>query len=387
MLTETGCSLRRQNLWNQLPQEIEWALIGDPRHIQYLSGFRINPISFSADQKALLLLLRDGRSVLLADNFTKRSATIPYFVKDEIVIPWYTHRKSVINRDHALLQALGEAERFWKGRTGLIEPEGISEMAAAAVAEDAAWQFALDDDAEPSTLGEVLRSLRRVKLEDEVALLRTCMRACEAGHRRAFEVIAPGISEMEVYLEVQRAAQQAAGTPCIVYGDFRATHSRLHKAGGLPTSYRLQEGDLFILDYSVVIHGYRSDFTNTISVGEPSPAIVAQFEACRDALTAAASALKAGVACRDLWLAASTVLEQRGFGPLAHHAGHGLGMEHPEPPILVSESTDTLVAGDVITLEPGCYIEGQGGMRFEHNYLITESGAEQLSQHKIQLRS
>ncbi|MFO0975161.1 MAG: Xaa-Pro peptidase family protein [Planctomycetaceae bacterium] len=387
MLTETGCSLRRQNLWNQLPQEIEWALIGDPRHIQYLSGFRINPISFSADQKTLLLLLRDGRSVLLADNFAKRSATSPYFVTDEVVIPWYTHRKSVVNRDHALLQALGEAERLWKGRTGLIEPEGISEMAAAAVAEDAAWQFALDDDAEPSTLGEVLRSLRRVKLEDEVALLRTCMRACEAGHRRAFEVIAPGISEMDVYMEVQREAQEAAGTPCTVYGDFRATHSRLHKAGGLPTSYRLQEGDLFILDYSVVIHGYRSDFTNTISVGEPSPAIVAQFEACRDALTAAASALKAGVACRDLWLAASTVLEQRGFGPLAHHAGHGLGMEHPEPPILVSESTDTLVAGDVITLEPGCYIEGQGGMRFEHNYLITESGAEQLSQHKIQLRS
>lgn len=386
MLTEAGCLARRQNLWARLPEEIEWVLVGDSRHVQYLSNFRINPISFSADQKALLLLLRDGRSVLLADNFTKRSAASPVFVTDEVVIPWYTHRKSVTNRDHALLQALGEAERFWKGRTGLIEPEGISEMAAAAVAEDAAWQFAADDESEPSTLGEVLRSLRRVKLEDEVELLKSCMRACEAGHRKAFEVIAPGVSELEVYLEVQRAAQDAAGTPCIVYGDFRATHSKLHKAGGLPTSYRLQDGDLFILDYSVVIHGYRSDFTNTISVGQPSPPIVAQFEACRDALNAAAAMLKPGAACCDLWHAASTVLEQRGFGPLAHHAGHGLGMEHPEPPILVSESTDSLVAGDVITLEPGCYIEGQGGMRFEHNYLITPTGAEQLSHHQLQLR-
>lgn len=386
MLTEAGCSIRRQNLWARLPEEIEWVLIGDPRHIQYLSNFRVNPISFSADQKALLLLLRDGRSVLLADNFTKRSAASPIFVTDEVVIPWYTHRKSVTNRDHALLQALGEAERFWKGRTGLIEPEGISEMAAAAVAEDAAWQFAADDEAEPSTLGEVLRSLRRVKLDDEVELLKSCMRACEAGHRKAFDVIAPGVSELEVYLEVQRAAQETAGTPCIVYGDFRATHSKLHKAGGLPTSYRLQDGDLFILDYSVVIHGYRSDFTNTISVGEPSPAIVTQFEACRDALNAAVRLLKPGAACSDLWRAASSVLEQRGFGALAHHAGHGLGMEHPEPPILVSESTDSLVAGDVITLEPGCYIEGQGGMRFEHNYLITPTGAEQLSHHQLRLR-
>jgi Xaa-Pro aminopeptidase len=79
------------------------------------------------------------------------------------------------------------------------------------------------------------------------------------------------------------------------------------------------------------------------------------------------------------------VLESQGFGPLAHHAGHGLGLEHPEPPILVSESDDVLIAGDVITLEPGCYMEGQGGMRFEHNYLITETGSEQLSQHQIGL--
>lgn len=204
MLTEAGCSERRRNLWARLPDEIDWVLIGDPRHVQYLSNFRVNPISFSADQKSLLLLTRDGKTVLLADNFTKRSAPVPVFVTDEVIIPWYTHRKSVTNRDHALLQALGEAERFWKGRTGLIEPEGISEMAAAAVAEDAAWQFAADDETEPATLGEVLRGLRRAKLADEVDLLKLCMRACEAGHRRAFEVIAPGVSELDVYLEVQR---------------------------------------------------------------------------------------------------------------------------------------------------------------------------------------
>jgi Xaa-Pro aminopeptidase len=211
------------------------------------------------------------------------------------------------------------------------------------------------------------------------------MRAGEAGHRRAFEVIRPGISEFEIYLEVQRAAQEAAGVPCVVYGDFRATNATLHKAGGMPTHYRLQNGDLFILDYSVIIHGYRSDFTNTISVGAPSDRIVAQFEACRDALSAAAAILKPGAAGREIWKAASGVLESRGFGPLAHHAGHGLGLEHPEPPILVSESEDVLVEGDVITLEPGCYIEGQGGMRFEHNYLITNAGCEQLSQHRIGL--
>ncbi len=385
MLTQAGCRERQARLWQRLPDEISWVLIGDSRHVQYFSNFRISPFSFSADQKSLLLLTRAGQAILLADNFAKRSATLPYFVDREVIVPWYTHRKSVTNRDDALCQALTDIENVWTGETGLIEPEGISEMLASMVAEDAAWQFADDEDEQPTTLGTVIRALRRSKHADEVELLKSCMRACEAGHRRAFEVIQPGVSEFEVYLEVQRAAQEVAGVPCIVYGDFRATNAMLHKAGGLPTQYRLQHGDLFILDYSVIIHGYRSDFTNTISVGPPSDKIVAQFEACRDALQAAAVMLEAGVACRELWDAASTVLESRGFGPLAHHAGHGLGLEHPEPPILVSESDDVLITGDVITLEPGCYIEGQGGMRFEHNYLITESGSEQLSQHHIGL--
>lgn len=385
MLTLEGCRERRTRLWKRLPEEITWVLIGDQRHVQYFSNFRINPFSFSADQKSLLLMTREGKAILLADNFARRSATVPYFVDREVIIPWYTHKTSVTNRDDALCLALSEVENIWLGNTGLIEPEGLSEMTAAMVAENAAWQFAADESEEPTTLGTIIRSLRRAKHADEVALLKSCMRAGEAGHARAFEVIRPGISEFEVYLEVQRAAQEAAGCPCLVYGDFRATNAKLHKAGGLPTNYRLQDGDLFILDYSVVIHGYRSDFTNTISVGAPAEKIVKQFEACREALNAAAALLRSGVACRDLWKSASAVLESRGFGILAHHAGHGLGMEHPEPPVLVSESDDVLVAGDVITLEPGCYIEGQGGMRYEHNYLITETGSEQLSRHRLAL--
>lgn len=385
MLTAQGCLDRRANLWARLPEEIEWVLIGDPRHVQYFSNFRVNPVSFSAAERSLLLMTRNGKAVLLADNFTKRSATVPCFVDSEVIVPWYTHRTSVINRDDALSQALSEAKNIWAGNTGLIEPEGVSEMNAAMVAEYAAWQFSDDEDSPPTTLGSLIRSLRRSKAADEVALLRTCMAAGEAGHRRAFEVISPGISELEVYLEVQRAAQEAAGVPCIVYGDFRATNGQLHKAGGHPTDYRLKNGDLFILDYSVVIHGYRSDFTNTISVGAPATPIVEQFEACRDALLAAECLLTSGAMCQDLWRAASDVLQSRGFGPLAHHAGHGLGMEHPEPPVLVPESTDVLVSGDVVTLEPGCYVEGRGGMRFEHNYLIRDNGFERLSHHHIGL--
>lgn len=102
--------------------------------------------------------------------------------------------------------------------------------------------------------------------------------------------------------------------------------------------------------------GYRSVFINTISVSAPSGTIVAQLEACRCAMAAAME--KAGVACRDLWQAASAVLKSRGFGPLADQ---GPALEHPESLLLVSEGDDTLIAGDVITLERGCCIDGQDG--------------------------
>lgn len=385
MLTSDGCRQRRQRLWDRIPDEAQWLLVGDGRHIQYLSGFRIHPLSFSADQRALLLLLRDGRTILLADNFTKRSASTEFFVDQEIIVPWYTHRRSVANRDDALCDALQDADELLSAAPGIIEPEGISEMLAATVAENAMWQFNDRVTSEPGTLGDLLRVLRRNKLPDEIALLRHCMTACEAGHAAAFDVIRPGVSELDVFLEVQRVAQQAAGIPCVIYGDFRATNAKRHKAGGLPTDYRLQSGDLFILDYSVVIHGYRSDLTNTIGVGSPSDEQVRQSDACCDAVSAAAVLLKPGTSCRSIWSVASEVLSDRGFGTLSHHAGHGIGLEHPEPPILVSESTDSLQSGDVITLEPGCYREGVGGMRFEHNYLITADGFEQLSHHQLGL--
>lgn len=388
MLTQEGCSQRQQNLWNRLPSTIDWVLVGDVRHVQYFCGFRANPLSFSADQKALLLLQRDGSSTLLADNFTRRTCTCDVHATAEEIYPWYTHKRSVINRDDALLKALQERRNIWSTGHGLIEPEGVAELAAASVSEHADWQFEgfTNADGESlTTLGAVIRDLRRQKLSDEVALLKRCMKAGDAGHAAAMQAIQPGMSELDLYLVIQNAAIRTAGQASCVYGDFRANNVAQHKAGGLPTEYVLQDGDLFIADFSVIIDGYRSDFTNTMAVGTPSDAAVKQFQACEAALNSAAEGLKAGASGQSIYELASAEFTSRDYPALSHHCGHGLGMEHPEPPILVPESTDVLRTGDVVTIEPGLYIEGVGGMRFEHNYLITEDGSEQLSHHHIGL--
>lgn len=385
MLTESGCQQRQANLWAHIPDDIDWLLIGDARHVEYLSGFRINPLSFSADQKSLLLMQRNGRTTLVADNFSRRSAVADPCVSEEVIQPWYNHRNAVKDRPESLLDGLAECRHLWQSGRGIVESHGVSQAVAAAVGDHAEASFADAQTGQTVNCGHVIRQLRRQKLEDEVALLELCMAACDAGHKAAFAAAKPGASELDVYLAVSQAAQQQAGCACAVYGDFRATNAEVPKAGGLPTNYRLREGDLFIVDYSVIIGGYRSDFTNTIAVGQSSEAQVRQFEVCRDALLAAESILKPGITGREVHAAASAVMQKNGYPAMAHHAGHGLGLEHPEPPILVPESDDTLLVGDVITLEPGLYIEGVGGMRFEHNYLITESGARRLSQHHIGL--
>ena len=96
--------------------------------------------------------------------------------------------------------------------------------------------------------------------------------------------------------------------------------------------------------------------------------------------------LKAGATCQSVYDAVAGVFNAAGMGAnFPHHAGHGLGLSHPEPPYLVKHSSETLIAGDVVTLEPGLYVDGVGGIRIEHNYLITTTGYERLSNHTISL--
>lgn len=389
MLTQAGCVARRERLWSRTPERFEWLLIADPRHVYYLSNFLVNPLSFSADERGLLLLERNGGATLLADNFTRRSASGQPFVDQEVIQTWYDHQHSVINRDHALLAAVKSLSERLYGRVGAVEAEWMPL---------AAWEvLGLDHEVhtlrqrgatagDSVDLGTLLRELRRNKLQDEIALLSQCMAAGKAGLDRAREVIKPGVSEWDVYREVHAAVLAATGRPTQIYGDFRATNAKTPKAGGAPTDYVLQDGDLMIIDYSVILDSYRSDFTNTFAVGTPNEAQQLLFTLCQSAMAQAAGILRAGTRARDVHRAAMQIFEEAGYGQFfPHHAGHGLGLGHPEPPILVAQSDDVLQADDVVTLEPGLYVPDVGGIRIEHNYQITDTGSVCLSHHEIAL--
>jgi Xaa-Pro aminopeptidase len=136
-----------------------------------------------------------------------------------------------------------------------------------------------------------------------------------------------------------------------------------------------------------VLDGYRTDFTNTFAVGgRPTPEQRKLFDACVGAMKAGEGQLRASNPATYVDAAVRGHFKSLGLlDHFPHHSGHGIGLGHPEPPYFVPGSDEILVAGDVVTLEPGLYIEGVGGIRIERNYLITDGGFETLSKHEIRV--
>ena len=141
-----------------------------------------------------------------------------------------------------------------------------------------------------------------------------------------------------------------------------------------------------IADVFPIVNGYRADFTATMAVSpEVTPNQQRLDTALHEAMAAAEALLKPGTVAGDIYRAVHERLDAHGFAAhFPHHAGHGLGLDHPEAPYFVPLSEEVLLAGDVVTVEPGAYGDDFAG-RIENIYLITESGFERLTHHQTRL--
>ena len=349
MLSQEGCESRRRRFWKALDPkpESDHLRLSDPVHLNYLASFFVNPFSLAAGFGGTLMVREDGKAKLLHDDRMPKTAELAQ-VEERRVIPWY--KGQAPGNGPRQLALLSEVNPTHAGLRIHDRP----------------------GDPYASTVIHTLAEMRRQKDEDELAIIRRCMEVTEVGHAWARENVKPGMSELDVYRGINDACIKAAGMPVIVYGDF-AVCTGPDRRGGLPTDRVLEPGDMLILDFSVVIHGYRSDFTNTLVVGkEPTSDQQRLFDLCAQAMQAGEKELRAGQKCLNVYGAVRGVFDKEGVADLfPHHAGHGLGLTHPEAPYIVREATETLRAGDVVTLEPGLYLENDCGIRIEHNYLIT----------------
>lgn len=363
MLTAEGCRRRRERLWAKLdpPPESDHLLLADPIHLSYFANYCVDPISLNVGMPGYLMIRKDGHAKLLCTNRTAKLMDAAH-VEERRAIPWYDGQTP--GHGPRQLAVLSEVNPM-RGGVRIHDRPG---------------------DLFASQLVRTIADMRRQKDPDEVELLKECMRATDAGHAWARANVKPGMTELDVYAGVSGVCCKTAGKPVVVYGDFAVVDGP-PKHGGPPTDRVLKAGDMFILDYSVVINGYRSDFTNTICVGgKPSAEQQKLYDLCMDAMAAGEKQLRAETPCVAVYNAVRGAFEKAKMADsFDHHAGHGIGLTHPEDPYLVRGATQTLLTGDVITLEPGLYIKGVGGCRIENNYLITPAGYERLSNHVISL--
>ncbi len=221
----------------------------------------------------------------------------------------------------------------------------------------------------------VLR-LRAVKSRSEVARMRAAQAISDAAFAHIVGFMRPGMTEREVQRELEdymlRQGAQGLAFPSIVAAGAHAASPH-----AVASDVRLESGMCVVLDFGARVFGYCSDMTRTVFLGDPAPRLRSAYQTIRQANEAVEAALRPGVTGKAMHELAESVLESGGFGgAMGHGLGHGVGIDVHELPNLSPRNPDALVAGNVVTVEPGIYLEGEFGMRLEDFGVVTDEGFE-----------
>jgi Xaa-Pro aminopeptidase len=225
----------------------------------------------------------------------------------------------------------------------------------------------------------LVASLRMQKDAQELAAMRRAAILAGRVMEDAIPLLKAGVREFEVAAEIEyqmrkRGASGAAFESIVAFGE-RAALPHAH-----PTAKRLKKNEFVVLDLGVILAHYCSDITRTFYYGKAPERVRQWYKAVQDAQVAAIAAVKNGVLCGDVDAAARQVLERQGLGKyFVHSTGHGLGLEVHEDPRIARGQKKRLEAGNVVTIEPGIYIEGVGGIRIEDDVAVHADRIEVLT--------
>ena len=353
-LTREGSILRQERLRKLLADEkLDSALICDPRHIYYFTGYWRNGRVLTS---AALLVDREGSTTLVCPEIPE-----PAVLVDDVVT-YEAQRLSTLVDDPEL-----ELWRMIKSHVDLTGDVGT---------DSAPFNFTRESSGVRS-LSAAIRALRRAKDRDEVDMLRTGIAGCDAAYARARDLLESGVTEVELYASMRAAATGAVGVPLTDFGnDFQCG-----ALGSLPRDRKVQTGDSAILDVGVVHHGYSSDLCRTFVVGrEPSEAQAAAHGRIMSALRYVEETVRPGIGCKSVYEEVHAMIDGFRGWKFPHHLGHGIGLSAHEAPRLNPHWDDTFEVGDVFTAEPGLYGDDlRAGIRIENDYLVTPGGVERLS--------
>ncbi|WP_218019770.1 M24 family metallopeptidase [Rhodococcoides yunnanense] len=227
----------------------------------------------------------------------------------------------------------------------------------------------------------LVEELRMVKDEDEIGLLRDACRAADDAFAGLVERggIRAGRTELDVARELE-SLMVAAGADGISFETIVAAGANSAVPHHRPTDAVLRSGDFVKFDFGALVGGYHSDMTRTVVLGTPEAWQTDVYDLVLRSQAAGRNALAPGVSTASVDAASRSVIDDAGYGELfLHGLGHGVGLEIHEAPGIARASTGTLLCGAAVTVEPGVYFSGRGGVRIEDTLIVREDGPELLT--------
>ena len=233
-------------------------------------------------------------------------------------------------------------------------------------------------DSSYASLTEALPMLRAVKDAAELERLAAAGAAADATYEQILKVRFSGRRESDVAADLAALLMEHGHSQVdfTVVGSGPNGANPHHEAG----DRTIEGGDMVVLDFGGLMHGYGSDTSRTVHVGEPTAEEQRVHDVVREAQEAGCRAVRPGVACQEIDRAARAVITEFGYGErFIHRTGHGIGVTTHEPPYMIEGEEQPLVPGMCFSVEPGIYLPGRFGVRIEDIVTVTESGGRRLN--------
>jgi Xaa-Pro aminopeptidase len=226
---------------------------------------------------------------------------------------------------------------------------------------------------------DLVEALRERKDSDELARIRDAVAAAEHALEQTLTQVQSGMTELEV-AGILESALRRSGSDGFPFPSIVASGPNAALPHARPTARRLTDGDFLLIDFGARVGGYCSDVTRTFVIGRASAEQREFYEVVRLANERAVRAVRPGMTGKDADGVARGYIQDRGFGELfGHSLGHGIGLEVHEAPRLAKTAESPLVEGAVVTVEPGIYRPGWGGVRIEDDVHLGAAGAQVLT--------
>ena len=352
---------RLKRLRNSLPEhKIDSLLVTNPADIRYLTGFR--------GEDAYLLVALKGKARLISDS------------RFETELRSLKKRLSIIIRTGPMIPAVVNlADKISLTCMG-VQAEYLT------VSVRSQLQRKLGAKRLRNTEG-LIRNLRVIKDEAELKLLRKAGQIQQKALDLTLKTVKAGQTETEVAArlayEMRNLGADGEAFPSIVAA--RANGALPH---AVPGRTRLAAGQPLLIDWGASYQGYRSDMTRTFTLGRWSAKMREIYGIVVESQLAGIAAVQPGARCADVDKASREVIEAAGYGKLfGHGLGHGIGLDVHEAPGLNRRSNEVLQPGMVVTIEPGIYIPGTGGVRIEDDVLVTDRDHKVLTNYPKDIES